>query len=118
MPLAKEVAIELRKLADALDQEPDAELPRTNVSFYCETKAQFIGSVQSIPRPLVKSEDRDDDRWKRIRVAHETPALHIDASVLKSLTCELVTPARPAVYRCDPILSLEEDAALTEPVVA
>jgi hypothetical protein len=118
MPLAKEVAIELSKLADALNQEPDAELPRTYVSFYCETKAQFIGSVQSIPRPLVKSEDRDDDPWKRIRVAHETPALHINASVLKSLTCELVTPARPAVYRCDPILSLEEDAALTEPVVA
>jgi hypothetical protein len=108
MPKAHEVAIELRRIADSMDQHPDVDLPQPSLAFYCDTKDQFIGSALFVPRPMKKTEDtHGEDRWKRIRVRAATKtALDVNASVEKALTCELVAPARPAVYRCDPILSM------------
>ena len=34
MPLAKDVAAELRKLADCLDKSPEAEIKKPSVSFW------------------------------------------------------------------------------------
>jgi hypothetical protein len=113
MPLAHEVAIELRKLADSIDREPNAVIIKPFISFYCDRKDEFIAVANILPRPLTKREsDSDNDRWCRIRIGYDTASITVDASLRKSLTCELVEPAKPAVYRCAPILSLEEDDAL------
>jgi hypothetical protein len=105
---AGKVAAELRKLADALDSHPDAEVTKPWINFYGDDKASFASIVKILPRPLAKKIDPGDDKYRRIRVAYKSDALDIDASVPQYLTCELVEPAKPAVYRCDPLLSLDE----------
>lgn len=112
MPKAHEIATELRKLADALDVNPEAEHQKAWLWFYCDTKAQFLSAASIVPRPFRKRDDTPNEKYSRIHLEHNTPALQVDASIYKHLTCELVEPARPAVYRCDPILSALEEAQL------
>lgn len=110
---AGQVAIELRKLADALDVQPDAEIIKPLVHFYGNRKDEFMSTVRLMPRPLKKSiSDAEDHRWARVHVNYSSPAIEVDTSVPQSLTCELVEPAKPAVYRCASILSEEADAAV------
>lgn len=106
------VAIELRRLADALDAQPDAEIIKPMVTFFGYDKASFLSTVRLMPRPLTKRVTEVGSTWARLRVDHENRSIDITASVPQSLTCELVEPAKPAVYRCDSILSEEEDAAM------
>jgi hypothetical protein len=114
MPLAHEVATELRKLADALDKSPEAEIEAPSVSFYhfahtTGCKEKFLSVARLLPRPIVKGENYSKDG---ITVSHKNDAIDIYASVPKAVTCELVEPAKPAVYRCDPILSEAEESSL------
>lgn len=113
MPKASEVAAELRKFADSLDRNPDAEIAVPAIyshHWYKDSKQAFMNLARLMPRPLVKSLSYGD---KPDRVlTYESPALRIVASIPQSLTCELIAPATPAVYRCDPILSESEDAEL------
>lgn len=100
------VAVELRKLADAFDQNPNAVVHKGWLAFYADTKEEFVNAALLLPRPLVKGQDSDrEDKYTRIYVERETPALDVKVSVYKALTCVLVEPAKPAVYSCDPILS-------------
>lgn len=112
MPLAKEVAAELRKLADALDKYPDTVIPTADVYLRAESKDVFTDSVRILPRPLKKELTDTGQSWARIRVKHGNTAMRIDCSVPQSLCCILVEPAKPAVYKCPPILSPDEDANL------
>jgi hypothetical protein len=105
---AGKVAAELRKLADALDTNPGIEITKPWVNFYGYDKATFAAVVKLLPRPLAKKVDDGDVSYRRIRVEYKSEAIDVDASVPQHLTCELVEPAKPAVYRCDPLLSLEE----------
>lgn len=114
MTTAGEVAKELRRLADALDNNPDSIIRKAQVFFSCDTKDQFVATVSVLPRPLRKRVE-DDTRFEtlnRVIVSQDSNSLYFEASVYKSLTCELVEPAKPAVYRCAPILSLEEEESL------
>jgi hypothetical protein len=111
---AGQVAIELRKLADSLDASPESIVRKPWVFFTCATRDEFVSTVKLLPRPCKKSEDKHGDEiWRKIHIEHDTEALDVRVSVLKSLTCELVEPAKPAVYRCVPILSLEEESEVT-----
>jgi hypothetical protein len=106
---AGKAAIELRKLADALALNPEAIIEQPYVSFYSFDKASFVAVAKLLPRPLKKSvDDLDDEKYRRIRVRYGNDAIDVQASVAQSLICELIEPAKPAVYRCDPILSLDE----------
>lgn len=112
MPLAKEVAAELRKLADSLDCNGDAELIQPTIFFIHSgesSKAPFLALARLLPRPIVKGENYSKEK---IKLEYESAGLDIYVTIPKSLTCELVESAKPAVYRCDPILSAEEDAEL------
>lgn len=109
MITAGAVAAELRKLADALDVQPDAEIIKPFVHFYGISKEPFLSLARLLPRPLNKAVEVGDEKYRRIHVQYDSPAMWIDASVPQSLTCELIEPAKPAIYRCDPILSKEED---------
>lgn len=114
MPLAHEVATELRKLADALDKSPDADIAKPYMFFsHSGTgdrgKDQFLTLAKLMPRPIKKS---DGYRHDEVVLDHDGPSLDIRASILKSATCKLIRPARPAEYECAPILSQLEESTL------
>lgn len=111
MTTAGSVAIELRRIADAFDKNPEAEIRTPTLYFhYWDEKAAFIETVALMPRPLKKSTTAGD--YARLRIEHEVPSLHLDVTILQSKICELLEPAKPAVYNCVPLLSLEEEASL------
>lgn len=114
MPKASAVAAELRKFADSLDSNPDVEIEAPSVSFYHwlkEEKDRFLTVAKLIPRPAKKSLVGSGEE-PRIRVQYATDAISIYANIPQSATCTLVEPAKPAVYRCDPILSEQEGETL------
>ena len=109
------VALELRRIADALDREPDAEVVAPMMTFYCNSysapdkgKQVFLNTVRLLPRPLVKE-------FSGITIEIENPnksVVWLRASIAREVVCEIVEPARPAVYNCAPLLSDQEDAEL------
>lgn len=113
MPLAKEVAMELRKLADSLDKEPEADVPIAFLHFYaCDDKARFLALAAAFPHPFAK--EYEDGERGNLELKYETSAAIFTVSCLRSAVCRIVEPAKPAVYECEPLLSLEEDIALEE----
>ena len=105
MPKASEVAAELRRVAGALEQEPEAELTRPSLVFFSwDQKEQFLNAVRLLPRPLAKESD-----GSYFKVKHEAPGLRFEASIRQEKVCTLVEPAKPAVYKCEPLLSPEEE---------
>jgi hypothetical protein len=57
MTTAGEIAIELRKLADALDKEPTAEIEPISITSYhigVQQKSGFLALARLLPRPLAK----------------------------------------------------------------
>jgi hypothetical protein len=125
MPLAKEVAQELRKLADALDREPEQELFVPEISFSCKykypsmgliAKDVFLALARILPRPLAKGTQSFDDDAMELR--YSSDALIITTAIERSKVCRIIERERtiPAVYECEPLLSEAEDATLTEAV--
>lgn len=110
MPLAKEVAAEFRRLADCLDKEPDAQIDRPLVSWYHYSKDQrelFLKEARLLPRPLKKSVSSSDE----LSIDYNSPAMWAYAKIPRNAICELIEPAKPAVYKCEPLLS---DAQIEE----
>ena len=117
MPLAKEVAAELRKLADALDLHPDVEVKRPSLDFNYWNKSEkdvFLATARILPRPVAKNYPKDPDQFSRISVSHDTPSVLVETSIYREALCKLITPAQPAVYDCELTLLDHEDAALTD----
>jgi hypothetical protein len=115
MPKAHEIATELRKLADALDAQPEVELNRPFVSWHhyvANEKDMFTALAKLMPRPIKKSITGEGGSMPRIDLTYQTSAITIYTQIPQSATCELVEPAKPAVYRCDPILSQLEESEL------
>jgi hypothetical protein len=119
MTTAKDVAQELRELADALDREPDQELPRVNVDFYCKYagdkgKPMFLALAKLLPRPL----DKSDDDMGGLQLKHVTGALLIRTVIEREKVCKIIRPEQtiPAEYECEPLLSLAEESSLTAEV--
>lgn len=108
MPKANEIANELRRIADALDREPETVLHQPMLSFYNDNKEEFLASARLLPRPLKKE------------VTERRYSLETDSRAtvwLRSLcdrekVCVLVKAAVPAVYECPPLLSEQEEAEL------
>ena len=94
---------------------PTADLPRTSLYFSCTygggTKEQFIAATKVFPRPAEKGDGYSHDE---ITLTHRTDAIVVHASIEKNKICTLIEPAVPARYTCEPILSLEEEAAMDE----
>jgi hypothetical protein len=114
MPKASEVAAELRNLADSLDKNPDLLVLRPWVYFQASTKEDFSATVKVMPKPLIKKIRGADDKWQKLVVAHVSPAIDLEVVIDRVKTCKIVTPAIPAVYECEPVLSVEEDAEFME----
>jgi hypothetical protein len=117
MPKASEIAQELRKIADALDLNPEVEVKRPTLDFSYWDKSEkeiFLATARILPRPVAKKYPKDQDSFSRVSVSHENPAVLVVTSIYREAICNLITPARPAVYDCEMTLLDHEDAALTE----
>ena len=108
------VAIELRRVADALDKEPEAPIESPVLGFYCDSytandkgKSGFLALARIMPRPLEK---KPDDITFRLN--YKTDALFVSMQISRKMVCKLVKPAQPAEYECEPLLSDGEEAAL------
>lgn len=116
MPKASEVAAELRKIADALDQSPDVETITPHLSWFHSfdgSKDQFIATARLLPHPLEKIYEKDGS-YPRVEVRHTTASLVSEVSIYKESICRIIRPAQPAEYDCELTLSETEDASLTE----
>ena len=113
MPKLSEIATALRNVADALDKNPDSECARPYLSFHFwnGNKDQFLDLASAFPRPFSKKYEQREDG--SLEIEHNNPALGTYARIPRSAVCEMVEPAKPAVYRCEPLLSDEEEATLT-----
>lgn len=110
MPKASEVANELRKLADGLDNDPNANIERPFIYFSHygnSNKASFMAIAKALPRPFQK-EYKDKD----FEISYRGEAIVLCVRINRDAVCRIVAPAKPAVYECDPILSEEEHAKL------
>ena len=111
MPTAHEVAIELRKLADALDVEPETDLSHPSIYFSCSysatPKEHFLGIARLMPRPFKKNPSETE-----YRIEHMDAGLNVMAYVNCEQVCTLIEPAKPAVYDCPPLLSEAEEAGI------
>lgn len=113
MPSARDIAIELRKLADALDKQPETELTQARVYFmhgFSGNKTKFLNLGKLLPRPL--SKEYETGKFPDFILTHSTDALVIEASIQRSEVCEILEPAREAVYHCPSIFSDEEEESI------
>jgi hypothetical protein len=116
MPKLSEIATALRNVADALDKEPDLEVPQPSIAWYfwgvaeAKKKDCFVGLAHAFPRPFSTIFTEGDNSI--CKIVFEVPALRAYAEVPRKSVCELVEPAKPAVYRCEPLLSAEEEAEI------
>ena len=107
MPKASEVAAELRKLADGLDEQPDAPITKPYIYFTHlgdGEKSAFIALARSFPRPFEKVYKNDD-----LRLEYVNRAMDLTARINRDAVCRIVEPAKPAKYECEPLLSAEEE---------
>jgi hypothetical protein len=117
MPLARDIAAELRRVADALDLNPDAQTDQPHLSFsylFEGDKEKFLNTARILPRPIAKHYPKDEAKFSRVSVTHETPALKVSTSIYREAVCVLIEPAKPAKYDCVLTLLDHEDAALVE----
>ena len=111
MTTAGAVATELRRIADALDKEPEVEVAIPTLWFWSYGhKKSFLNLMRLMPRPFEKEYDNSN----LIVSKSDLTAIQFQARVDRSAVCTLVEPAKPAVYKCEPLLSDKEEAALTQ----
>lgn len=110
---AGQVAAELRCIADVLDKQPDTVIAKPDLNFWCDEKDVFLTTAKMFPHPLKKRmSGSDGDSYRRLYIEHDRDAVKMTTSIYQSQICELVEPAKPAVYHCPSILSAEEEEAL------
>jgi hypothetical protein len=114
---AIEVATELKKLVVALETNPEVDIPPAHLYFSCEKEA-FMALARILPHPLTKGVDYEEKSYADKTLTYQSGAIRIKATVRLSQVCRLVSPAIPAKYECDPILSPQEDEALEAEVSA
>src|SRR5271156_2491127 len=108
-----ELAKELRKLADAvegLEEVVTLSTPRVYFGFAYgneKHKQSFIEFAKVMPKPFEKK--FTDNELQLIR---ENESLVIQAYIERDKVCKIITPAQPAVYDCEALLSQAEIAQL------
>jgi hypothetical protein len=114
MPKASEVATELRKLADALDREPEAKMDRPLVFFYPEDKQMFLNQARIFPKPLTKVIEDPDGSYPKMCLENKGKGIWLRTVISRDVVCKVVKPATPAVYDCEPLLSQDEEESLMQ----
>ena len=106
-----ELAIEFRRIADALDKEPGLKVnPYISISPEGDDKDTFLALARVIPRPYKKRIRHEGSTYEDFVL--EVGSLFV--CIPRSKLCEIIEPAKPAVYHCPSVLNDEEYAALGE----
>lgn len=105
------MAAELRKVADALDKEPEAEMCDPLLSFAPANKTTLVNLAKLLPRPIEKSY-QDFCGTPTIQLDYKADALRVWVKADRDIACRIIRHAIPAQYDCEPLLSTEEDEAL------
>lgn len=104
---SREIAANLRKLADAYDV--DAYLMPPSLNVFCSAKDEVVGLIKAIGGKFDKDMGRDDDQYASIKYMSVTiPGLTI--WIDRSKVCKLVH--RPIEWDCEPLLSPEDEAEI------
>ncbi|MHB1952157.1 MAG: hypothetical protein ACYCOU_00290 [Sulfobacillus sp.] len=113
MPKASEVANELRRFADGLNAlPPDTEIVDPWIRCYhsANEKDSFLALAKALPHPFTKTHEGYDD--SELLLEYRAPAIRIRAAIPRAAVCTLIEPAKPAVYKCEPLLSDGEEVLL------
>ena len=94
MPTTHEVASELRKLADSLTDQPETETDSAFVMFSQHSRQSFVIVSKALPKPAEIYMERGT-----LRKRYRSDAITIINSISQELICEMIEPAKPAVYR-------------------
>jgi hypothetical protein len=120
MTTAGQIAQELRRIADAFDKEPETVMEKPMLSFHCNNysaankgKAAFLAAVRLLPKPL-KKEPSDTSYEVGYGRMDSKVAVWSRAVIDRASVCTLIEPAKPAVYDCPSLLSVEEETGLVE----
>jgi len=114
MPTTSAIANALRAFASHLDKSPDVEIAQPTLSFYhgsYGSKEEFLALARIFPRPYDKGDGWSHDQ---LTLTHKSDALEVFATIDRNKVCTLIEPARPAVYRCEPLLSSEEESIIAK----
>ena len=121
MPKAIEVVNELRKLADALEKLGENSMSRIAIYIRPDSKEQFLMLAKALPRPIFKMADSTNytiTNWPITKEGRrdydKVPMVDVDITIDRTNVCRLVSPAVPAKYECEPLLSEIEERQLTE----
>ena len=116
MAKAKQVAAALRTIAENLDKEPESEVGTYFlIDVVGNDKQVFLNKARLMPRPVTKKWSPDSLTLTHNFMASSDKydyALRYYIEIPRNTVCELVEPAKPAVYRCEPLLLEEEEAAI------
>lgn len=120
MPTLREIAIELRRAADALEKGGDTKVCQPYLSFYCERKDEFLAVAAALPRPVYKEPDESQYAlcnlpWKDGVRQWDSRSVDLTVKIARSKICKLVKEAQPAQYECEPLLSDTEEESLVQP---
>ena len=109
MNTTREVANELRRVADALEQSPDLQISAyLSISPDRDDKETFLALAKIMPRPMKKKIAFAGTIYENYCLNHAFWSLRIPRKQM----CILIEAAKPAVYDCPSILSEAEEAAL------
>lgn len=110
-----ELALALQKLSVHLQEQPEVEIGCISIgNIYGTTGEQFKAIAAVMPKPLTKRYDPPTDVMPWIWLDGSIDGVELKFHAERNKLCKLVSPAKPAVYECDPLLSPDEDAELTE----
>lgn len=102
----------LRTLADLLEKNGDTEIQMSSAIVWIYNKESFLTLAKDFPRPVRKV--REERNYGNFKLEHGVLLSTgvIELLIPNSRICELIEPARPAVYKYPQILSLEEEEEL------
>lgn len=108
-----ELAKELRKLADGVEGMSEVvtfSTPRVYFGFAYgneKHKQGFIEFAKIMPKPFEKKFTDYE-----LQLVYENESLAVQAYIERDKVCKIITPAQPAVYDCEALLSQAEIAQL------
>lgn len=108
-----ELANELRKLADAVEGLAEVGTfgkPYLLMGFSYGGDVQKSGFINFAKVMLKPFEKKFTER--EVQLEYESNSLSIKAYIERNKVCKIITPAQPAVYDCEALLSQAEIAQL------
>jgi hypothetical protein len=102
----------LRTLADLLEEHGEAEIRMSAATVWFGDKESFLSIARDLPRPIAK--EWEEGPYGDLKLTHGilNKTGNINLYIRRSIICEIVEPARPAVYNCPSIFSPEEEVEM------